>query len=174
MNFDTIDNLPLHPLVVHATIVLIPLVTLGVLIASIKPSWHKNFSIPIFLIAGVALVTAKLSEESGQYLEERVKESKYLEDHIELGQRFFVIAFLLMIFITLWSAYPFVKDGIAFLKDKDKVTRISLSVIAVAFALYSSFAVYEVGHSGAKSVWHDTPTTEAHHELPGTTDGDHD
>ena len=66
MNFETIDKLPLHPLVVHAPIVLIPLVTIATIITSFKPEWHKAFAIPVGVLTFASLVTSYLAKESGE------------------------------------------------------------------------------------------------------------
>lgn len=158
MNFETIDKLPLHPLVVHAPIVLIPLVTIAIIITSFKPEWHKAFAIPVGVLTFASLVTSYLAKESGEFLEEKVRESQLLEEHAELGDAFFIIALIFTIIVVAWCLYPFAVEKIAFLKDKGKAIRVTLCVITIAFSIYASYDVYRVGHSGARSVWHDTAT----------------
>src|ERR671915_1843401 len=54
----TIDGIPLHPLVVHAVVVLLPLAALGAIVIAVRRSWRRTFGIPVLLItlAGVAAV----------------------------------------------------------------------------------------------------------------------
>ena len=95
MNLDNVDGIPTHPLVVHAAIVLVPLVLVCLIIFSFKKKWHSTFAIPTVVLAFGALVTSWLAEESGGSLEERVQESSLSEKHAELGENFVMIAFLL-------------------------------------------------------------------------------
>lgn len=160
MNFDTIDKLPLHPLVVHAPIVIIPIVTIAIIITSFKPEWHKRFSIPVVSLTAIAFVASYLANESGEYLEERVKETALVHEHIEMAESFLTISFLLTAIVALWAAYPYLVNKITFLKNSEKTIRIIICVATIAFSVFASYQVYQVGHSGARSVWNDTPKTE--------------
>ena len=41
--FDTIDGLPVHALVVHAVVVLLPLALLGTIAIAVRPAWRARF-----------------------------------------------------------------------------------------------------------------------------------
>ena len=44
---DTVLGLPLHPLVVHAVVVLLPLVALGVMALAVVPRWRARLALPL-------------------------------------------------------------------------------------------------------------------------------
>ena len=164
MNFDKIDNIPLHPLVVHAPVVIIPIVMVGILITSFKMEWHKRFSIPLGLLTFIALVASYLAKESGEYLEEHVRETRLMEEHAEMGDAFFSISLIMAVLVAIWCAYPFILNRVSLLKDKAKFARIALSAVTILFCVYATFAVYQVGHSGAKSVWDKSKVSEQNNE----------
>ena len=68
--FDLIFNLPVHPLVVHSAVVLVPLVAFAALAMSYWPSFSRKYGGPVLILAveveGVAGVGAAL--EAGDYV----------------------------------------------------------------------------------------------------------
>lgn len=56
--FDLINGIPLHPLVVHAIVVLLPLATIGTLAIALRPRWRTRYG-P--LVVGAALVATFLT-----------------------------------------------------------------------------------------------------------------
>ncbi|NDE54955.1 MAG: hypothetical protein EB069_10360, partial [Actinobacteria bacterium] len=49
--FDLIFNLPLHPLVVHGAVVLVPLVAFAALAMSYWPSFSRKYGGPVLILA---------------------------------------------------------------------------------------------------------------------------
>ncbi len=72
---DTFAGLPAHPLLVHAPVVLVPVVALLVILMIVRPQWLERFGWLAVGLAGLALVTGVLAENSGEALEEAVEDS---------------------------------------------------------------------------------------------------
>lgn len=91
--FDTIGGIPLHPLIVHGVVVLVPLASLLVLLAALSPRIRHWAGILTPITATVALAMVPLATQSGEALEQRVPESALVEEHAELGDSlvFFVL-----------------------------------------------------------------------------------
>ncbi len=51
--FDLINGIPVHPLVVHAVVVLLPLALLGTIAIAVKPAWRRPYG-PL-VVAAVAV-----------------------------------------------------------------------------------------------------------------------
>ena len=85
--FDTIAGLPLHPLVVHATEVLVPSAALVIALAALWPTFRRWARFLPLGLALVSLVLVPISIQSGEALQERVKESSLIETHSELADR---------------------------------------------------------------------------------------
>ena len=43
--FDLINGLPVHPLVVHAVVVLLPLAALGTIALAVRPAWRRPYGV---------------------------------------------------------------------------------------------------------------------------------
>lgn len=149
--FDLVNGLPVHPLVVHAVVVLLPLAVLGTLAIAAKPTWRATYGWLVVGIAAVATVLVPVATSSGEALEERVGDPG---EHAELGDQliWFAIALLLFSFLMVYldrrkaagkpaigpSALPTV-----------------VTVLAVVAALATTVQVYRVGDSGARAAWGD-------------------
>ena len=53
--FDRINGIPLHPLVVHGIVVLLPLALLGTILIAVRPQWRRPYG-P--LVVAAALIAA--------------------------------------------------------------------------------------------------------------------
>ena len=63
-----ISGLPVHPLVVHAVVVLTPLAALAGLLYAATPRWRWALRWPLVLLSALALVGAFVAATSGQSL----------------------------------------------------------------------------------------------------------
>lgn len=147
---ETLGGIPVHPLVVHAVVVLIPLAALGVLAISVVPRWRGRFGVLVVAAAAISTALAPLATESGENLEETVRESAQLERHAELGEG------------MIWGAIPVLVMAVALWwlgrqADKDQPPprwlTIIVPVLGVVVAAVALVQVVLIGHSGAKSVW---------------------
>ena len=98
--FDTIAGLPVHPLVVHGAVVLLPLAALGVLALVLVRRWRGVFG--WLTLAGLAAGAgaAIVAEESGEALAARVGMPA---EHAEWGERLPPVAVALFI-VTLGAS----------------------------------------------------------------------
>ena len=69
---DTVLGLPLHPLVVHAVVVLLPLVALGVMALAVVPRWRARLALPLLGLLVVGAGSAVVAMLSGNEFAERV------------------------------------------------------------------------------------------------------
>jgi heme/copper-type cytochrome/quinol oxidase subunit 4 len=156
---DTIFGLPVHPLVVHATVVLVPLAAILVAVSALWPRARTRIG---WLAAGasvVALVLVPLSTESGEQLERRVVETDLVERHAEMGEQ--LIGFVLAMVVAAVA--------LAVLTRRPGQLRWLVVVVAVLATLASVGAVVQVvriGHSGAQAAWSEvgaaTPSPSRH------------
>ncbi len=147
--FDLINGLPVHPLVVHAAVVLVPLTAIGVIVMAVWPRFSQRHG---WLVVGASLVALGanlVAKESGEGLEERIGDAGF--DHAELGDVMPIFAAALaVIVIVLWlidRRAP--DDGPA----PRRALRVVVAILAVLVAVANLVWVYRVGDSGAKSVW---------------------
>ena len=147
---DTFAGLPVHALIVHATVIVVPLAALAVALAAVHRGFRSwiGWLAPAAAVASVVLV--QLTVMSGQKLYTRFERvhgvSKDLEHHKQLAG--------LLIWLTIPMAILAVFAYL--LQRKDDVGRAVLGVVA-ALAVASAAAVMVdvalIGHAGATSAW---------------------
>jgi hypothetical protein len=149
--FDTIAGLPLHALVVHATVVLLPLMSLLTILVAVLPKWRKPGAGLAVLVADIAVYgLAFVTKESGERLQARLQQfspsSPELADHTRWGD--LLPWFALGLAVAALLLYIGLRTRGAFL------------VIAALLVLLAGGAATGwtalVGHTGAVAVWRDT------------------
>lgn len=147
--FDLVNGIPVHPLVVHAAVVFVPLTALGMIAMAIWPRFSARLGWLVAASAVLATVFSFAAKESGEVLQGRVGEAGF--DHAELGDVMPIFAGVLLIaVVALWlidRSAP--ADGPA----PRRGLRITVAIVGVLIALGNLVWVYKVGDSGAKSVW---------------------
>ena len=98
-----VAGVPLHPLVVHAVVVLLPLAATGVLLMAVVPSWRGRYGSLVAVTALVGTALVPVATMSGEELEETVPATDALERHTELGESILAGAVpLLVVAFLLW------------------------------------------------------------------------
>ncbi len=142
-------GLPLHPLIIHAVVVLVPLSALGVIFLLVFPRFAPTFSPLILILLIASTVAGFIAENSGQSLSNRVG---YPGDHAEQGER---LAKLILLFTLLYITWFVIYRKSIKFKSADKLLKNTLSVLLLLTAIASTTLTFIVGHSGAKASWED-------------------
>lgn len=144
--FGSVAGLPLHPLVIHAAIVLIPLAAISALVMSYLPSFSRRYGKVTLVIAIVAQASLFLAKVTGEAFQEIL--DKDVGNHAELGEiaPFITLPMVALIYLR-WRL-----DRSGATVGSPWVRRLT-SVALVVASLASIVIVVLVGHSGAESVW---------------------
>ncbi len=139
-------GLPLHPLLVHGAVVLVPLVAICALVMSYLPSFSRRHGKIILGLAIIAQISVFLAKISGEAFEDILNKS--VEKHAELGEiaPFVTIPMVVLIYLR-WRMD---RSGSTF---GSVLIRRLTSVALVVASLTSMVFIFLVGHSGAESVW---------------------
>jgi len=144
--FGMLAGLPLHPLLVHSAVVLVPLVSIGALVMSYLPSFSRRHGKIILILAVVAQVSVFLAKMSGEAFAEIL--DKNVEKHAELGEITPLVTLPMVALIYLrWRM-----DRSGSTIGSVLVRRLT-SVALIVAGLVSLVVIVLVGHSGASSVW---------------------
>lgn len=141
-----IAGLPLHPLLVHSAVVLVPLVAIGALVMSYLPSFSRRHGKLIFILALVAQVSVFLAKISGEAFSEILK--KNVEKHAELGEiaPFVTLPMVVLIYLRWRMDRAGSSTGSVAIRRLTSVALVIASVVSLVM-------IFLVGHSGASSVW---------------------
>jgi len=139
-------GLPLHPLLVHSAVVLVPLVAIGGLVMSYLPSFSRRHGKLILIVALVAQVSVFLAKMSGEAFSEIL--DKEVEKHAQLGEitPFVTIPMVVLIYLRWRMDRSGSSTGSVLVR---RLTSVALVIASVA----SLVVIFLVGHSGASSVW---------------------
>jgi hypothetical protein len=150
--FDTIFGLPVHPLVVHATVVLVPAAALAVALAAAWPRFRRQGALAALVVAVVALVLVPLSTQSGEALERRVADSALVEQHAELADGLlpFVVVLVAAAAAIWWLQRRTVVAGG---RRPSRPLMVGVAVLAAVGVLGTTVQIVRIGHSGAKASW---------------------
>lgn len=163
--FDLINGLPVHPLVVHAVVVLLPLACLGTIAIAVRPRWRARYGVLVVACAALATALIPVATSSGEALEEHVGDPGA---HAELGDQliWFAVPLLVVSAALVWldrrrraalqTATPEGADADTTSGDRGAplATRV-VAVLALVAAVATSVQVYRVGDSGARAAWGD-------------------
>jgi uncharacterized membrane protein len=156
--FDTISGLPIHPLVVHAVVVLAPLGALLAALYALKPGWRIALKWPTLLLTALGAASAAVATASGESLVEMVGKGDteaaraVVEEHAEAGDLAAISLYVLLgvVVVSLFFLIPARKDVVS------KAVNLLAVVLLLIGALGVTGAVFNAGHSGASATWGDT------------------
>jgi len=141
--FDTINGLPVHALVVHAVVVLLPLMSIVTVAVALRPVWRRYAPAVVVLNAAV-LVAAYVAKESGERLQGRLQQfdPTVAQDHSQKGALVPYVALgVLVAAVLVWLT-----------SRSARFVPIAVVVAVVAGATGIGWT-YVVGESGARAVW---------------------
>lgn len=145
-------GLPLHPLIVHATVVIVPLAALTVLLAALWPrfrAWAGPLPAGLSL---VGLVLVPLSTSTGETLERHVPHSALLEKHTHLADG--LLPWMIGLLAVASINYAVHWRGLG--SSVRRSVPIILAALAVVAVVGTTVQVVRIGESGAKAAWADT------------------
>ncbi len=144
--FDTVAGLPVHALVVHAAVVLVPLGALGAILMAFRSSFSRRFGALVVLVSGVAAASTFVARESGEQLAKRVGTP---EPHADLGQWLPFIAGGLFVLVLVFWLFD---RGIPANRPRP-IWLTVLGIVLVVASLAALFWTIRVGHTGAEATW---------------------
>ena len=155
--FDTILGLPVHALVVHAVVILVPLSAAGVVAIAAVPRWRERFGTLVLLVSTAALVTVPVATRSGEKLEERIGAkgvvARQIEDHRDIGE------------LVLWPTLAMwvLAIGLVLIsrRGSSKGAVKAVAVLAALVAIVAAGVVVRAGHLGSTAVWSCTIGSDA-------------
>ncbi|GAB3409965.1 DUF2231 domain-containing protein [Flindersiella endophytica] len=175
-----ITGLPLHVLIVHAVVVLVPIAVLASVAVAVWPAARRRYGWPAVALAAVATACVPLATSTGEGLRDRLPSDRSIASHAELGDQLLVFVAPMLVTVTamVWldwyrssrtrrAAEPDATQGHG--RSWHRPVAGVLAVTTVAFALLTGVQVLRIGDSGARAAWGDT-----HYVAPSHADDDDD
>lgn len=142
---DEVGGLPLHPLVIHAVVVLVPLAAIGMVVMATSGSRSKRYSPAVMVVSGLGMLAALTAVLSGQELRKTLGLSK--EQHFEFGEYLQWVALALFVVTVILALLDRQSGG-----NRSGLGTI-LAVVGMVVAAVAIVLTVLTGHSGAELVW---------------------
>jgi len=155
--FREFNGLPLHVLVIHAVVVLVPLLALFAIAYGLLPRWRHRLDWAVAALAVITPAVAWVATESGEELEGILRAKGYppdrlqqISEHAEYGDTLFWFSLGLgaAALLLVLSASRFARA-----RNLPRWLPIVLTVAVAVLAGFALVYVYLTGDSGAKMVW---------------------
>lgn len=165
-----ISNLPVHVLVVHAVVVLVPLAVLGGIVVVLWPAARRRYGWLVVGVTAAATVSIPLATSSGEGLEHRLPRSALLQDHTHLGDQLLVFVAPMLIALAAFMVIhqrggtlsrpggpgaAIAPGGPVQLTGGIRIAAAVLAGLTILLAAVSAAQVYRIGDSGARAAWSD-------------------
>ena len=166
--FDQIDGLPLHPLVIHAAVLGVPVTLLLAVLFAIPRT--RDWARWPLAVAGVgSFVAVLVARQSGQALAAVVVTPEspiapLINQHAQLAGQLQGMTAVLAV-LTLASAFLVGRVGGTPERRGSRGRDAVLMALLVVVAAVTAFWVYRVGDIGATAVWNPTGTQD--YSAPG-------
>lgn len=147
----TIFGLPLHVLIVHAVVILVPLAALGGLAISTLKWARLRYGSLVLVGAFGAAVSTFIAQQAGESFEKTfTRPTAAMEKHFAIGGGLFIWVLLLFVGIGAVVLGQWLVD-----RDQSRGRLVLLigSVVTIACAVISVIQVVRIGHAGAVAVW---------------------
>jgi glucan phosphoethanolaminetransferase (alkaline phosphatase superfamily) len=156
--FGSFDGLPIHALIVHAAVILIPLAALlGLLF--LRPAWRMALRWPLVIAAAVATSIAYVTRQSGEVLKEslgdQLKDTKVgevVENHQDFADRLWL---WLLVFLGVCVVAALVLPRL-----NNPLAGGAVAIIVAAVAVVVIVLVIYTGHQGSTAVWNPEGTVD--------------
>jgi uncharacterized membrane protein len=174
--FDTVGGVPVHPLVVHAVVVLVPLAALGGIAIALVPALRRRYGPLLGAAAAAAVASVVLAQETGEKLfarqsarfgPDQAEEAGLMERHRELAEQLLPWTVVLLAGIALVVLPPLVArrpqrvlvpagPGPA---DEpgapawQRPVAVLGAVVTLVGAVLTLVLVVRIGHLGSEAAW---------------------
>ncbi|MFF2387375.1 DUF2231 domain-containing protein [Agromyces sp. NPDC058104] len=155
-----VAGLPLHPLIVHAVVVLTPLTVLALLLGTFWPQARRRLGIVTALGAALVLVLVPVTVAAGRSLAAALGPLPAVARHQGFGEMLLPWAVALFVVAAgQWAWFRYGDERVR--RDSPgaaRTVRIGLAVAAVVVGAGTMVLLVLIGDSGARAVWGGLPS----------------
>ena len=156
--FERFENLPLHVLVIHAAVVVLPVGALTGIAFALVPKWRWLLRWPVLVLgAGSALLAFVAMESGDAFVAALPQLDQLVKVHRARGTLLFWFSLVFMVLIILaffWLAGPSaLASGKGAKATKSRPLELVLSAAVVVMGVLVIWQTVRTGDAGARAVW---------------------
>ena len=155
-----LNGLPLHVLLVHFVVVVVPVAALCTVLAAAWPAARRRLGIVTPIIALGALISVPITTQAGEWLQARVGHTELVAAHAALGTTLLpwaVATFLVAAIQWFWFRFVTAPDAKFASRVSGRSARIVITLVLAAavavLAVGSVLTVVQIGESGVRAIW---------------------
>jgi hypothetical protein len=147
----TITGIPAHALLVHAIVVLAPLVALLEILCALWPAARRRLVWLVLALAAANLVLTPLTTEAGEWLYDQLgNDSPILQTHRDRGEWMIYFSIGLLVVAIALAVMHWLEGR----SDKRRtVATVVVAIVALVVGVSSIVGVVRIGDAGAEAVW---------------------
>jgi hypothetical protein len=156
--FERFGDLPLHVLVIHVTVLVLPVGALTAIVFAVVPKWRWLLRWPTLLLGLGSLVCAFVAKKSGEAFVAAVPQLEPLvKVHRERGNLLFwfvlVFAVVAVAAFLLLAGPTALASGKGAKETKSRPLELLVSAAVVVIGVVVIYQTIRTGDAGAKAVW---------------------
>ncbi|WP_086661222.1 DUF2231 domain-containing protein [Lentzea kentuckyensis] len=157
----TIDGIPLHPLLVHAVVVLLPLAALSSVAIALVPGWRRKYAWPVLGVTLVGVAAVPMAKQAGEDFQAALAKNGVnnpaIQTHADLGTMLLPIALgfgvAVIALLVAGRLADRERQAEAPTTKTWRVISVVVSVLVVLLAIGTVYQTVRTGHSGSEAVW---------------------
>lgn len=150
-------GLPLHVLVVHAVVIVVPVAAIVVLLAAVWPRVRRWLGLLTPILGILASVVTLIAKEAGEWLQARVPDTPLISEHASLGSTLLpwtLALSALSVVVYVWYRVVERRGGQATpSRMTRRVVAVILAIAAVIVVPAGIITTVVIGESGSRAVW---------------------
>jgi uncharacterized membrane protein len=151
-----VDGLPLHPLLVHFVVVLLPLAAAGAVVISVWPAARQRFGWLVVAATAGAVLLIPFTTHAGAQLKARLPDNAQINRHEELGNLMLRLSIPLLVFVVALMVVHELSQRREI--PWAKLAMVVLAVLTIGSAVLAGVHVFRTGEAGSRSVYPDVPS----------------
>jgi hypothetical protein len=152
--FETFFGLPLHPLVIHAAVVFIPLLIVAALVYVLAPQTRAKLNWAVVILGVIAPLSALFAKLSGDTFRIRIVRrhlaNAEILNNIDVHRHYGTLTLYVTIALGLVALAAVL---LPVLRQRTLAVWVPLAVVTVGLSAASAYYVFRTGDTAAHIVW---------------------
>ena len=147
----TIFGLPAHALLVHAVVVLAPLVAALEILCALWPAARRRLVWLVVALAAAVMALTPVTASAGQWLyEQSPQHAPIVEVHADRAEWmiYFAVGLLIVAILQVFQHWTESRSS-----EPKRALAVVAAVLAVVVGVTSTVTVVRIGDAGAQAVW---------------------
>ena len=162
MDIYQVNGLPLHVLLVHVVIILLPVTALCVILFSVWPAFRRRVGIIMAILGVLLIAVVPITAQAGQWLKDRVPDTPLINAHAVIAGTLWPWSLSLgVLSIAAWLWYftlarrdnPDVPHAGPRHFGARRAVAVLITVLAIGIGGYATAHTVMIGEAGSRAIW---------------------